>query len=409
MNVSVQANAKQAADRRDRFMAFVSDDQAEAAVSEAARRLLLPFASVQRGGIQAAIKKLGENRSPKFLLVDLSDSELPLSDMNMLADVCEPGVTVIAMGSRNDVGLFRDLLASGVSDYLVKPVTPELIQNALGKIVETGQPQAQPTAIAQKLGRLVAVMGTRGGVGASTVAVNCAWFLANEVKRRVALVDLDLQSGTTALYLDVEPSHGLREALEDPTRIDSLFIERVATKAGERLIVLSGEEPLDLPVAMDVPGVEALIAELRQQFHYVVVDAPRQFGPVAKHILETASSLVLVTDLTLPAVRETTRILQLANAQGSRAGRVVVANKTGQYGAGLVTKDEFQRQTGHGIDHEIPFDAKAVTESLLNGQPIVQQTGAIAKSLQELMDRLTGRPNAPTGNGTWLNKLLRRS
>lgn len=409
MNVSVQANAKQG-DRRDRFMAFVCDEQTEAAVTEAARRLVLPFASVQRGGIQAAIKKLGENRSPKFLLVDVSESELPLSDMGMLADVCEPGVNVLAIGARNDVGLFRDLLASGVSDYLVKPVTPELIQNALGKVVDVGgQPQSQPTTIAQKLGRLVTVMGTRGGVGASTIAVNCAWYLANEVKRRVALLDLDLQSGTTALYLDVDPSHGLREAIEDPNRIDSLFIERVATKAGERLVILSGEEPLELPVAMDVAGVQALIAELRQQFHYVVVDAPRQFNPVTQYVLEAASSLVLVTDLTLPAVRETTRILQLTNAQGTRASRIVVANRAGLYAGGLVTKDEFERQAGQGIDHEIPFDAKAVTESILGGQPIVQQNNAIAKSLQELTDRLTGRPNATVAANSWLNKLLRRS
>lgn len=408
MNVSAQASNKVAAgERRDRFMAFVADEQAEAAVTEAARRLLLPFASIHRGDMQAAIRKLTDARSPKLLLVDLSESELPLSDMNALADVCEPGVTVIAMGQRNDVGLFRELIAGGVSDYLVKPITPELIQNALAKAMD-GTTQQSHSTIASKLGRLVAVIGARGGVGATTVAVNTAWHLSNEVKRRVALLDLDLQAGTTALYLDVDPSHGLREAIEDPNRIDSLFIERVATKVSDRLVILSSEEPLDAPVAMDVAGVETLINELRQQFHYVVVDLPRSFTPATHHVLESASQVVVVTDLTLPAVRETARILQATSGNGARAGRIVVANKVGEYRGGLVTKEEFVRQTTQGIDHEIPFDPKGAAEAVLNGMPIVQKAGALASSLQDLADRLSGRPSAPPSSSNRLTKFLRR-
>jgi pilus assembly protein CpaE len=408
MNVSAQATNKAAAgERRDRFMAFVADEQAEAAVTEAARRLLLPFASIHRGNVQAAIRKLADTRSPKLLLVDLSDSELPLSDMSALADVCEPGVTVIAMGERNDVGLFRELIAGGVSDYLVKPITPELIQNALGKAVDGTAQQSQAT-IANKLGRLVAVVGARGGVGATTVAVNAAWHLSNEVKRRVALLDLDLQAGTTALYLDVDPSHGLREAIEDPNRIDSLFIERVATKVNDRLVILSGEEPLDSPVAMDVAGVQGLINELRQQFHYVVVDLPRAFSPATHYVLENASQVVVVTDLTLPAVRETARIMQLTTSNGARTGRIVVANKVGEYRAGLVTKEEFVRQTTQAIDHEIPFEPKAAAEAVLNGTPVVQTNGVMATSLQDLADRLSGRPSAAPSSSNRLTKLLRR-
>jgi pilus assembly protein CpaE len=311
------------------------------------------------------------------------------------------------MGERNDVGLFRELIAGGVSDYLVKPITPELIQNALGKAVD-GPAQQSHATIANKLGRLVAVVGARGGVGATTIAVNTAWHLSSEMKRRVALLDLDLQAGTTALYLDVDPSHGLREAIEDPNRIDSLFIERVATKVNDRLVILSGEEPLDAPVTMDVAGVQGLINELRQQFHYVVVDLPRAFSPATHHILENASQVVVVTDLTLPAVRETARIMQLTTSSGARASRIVVANKVGEYRSGLVTREEFVRQTTQAIDHEIPFEPKAAIEAVLNGVPVVQANGVLATSLQDLADRLSGRPKAAPRGNSRLTKFLRR-
>ena len=156
-------------------------------------------------------------------MVDLSDSELPLSDINSLADVCEPGVTVVAFGQRNDCGLFRDLLQHGVADYLVKPITPALLQKAILSASE----QSGVVKSSHKLGKLVAVTGTRGGVGSTTVATSVAWLIAHERRRRVALVDLDLQFGTVALSLDLEPSHGLREALENPNRIDGLFMDRV--------------------------------------------------------------------------------------------------------------------------------------------------------------------------------------
>jgi pilus assembly protein CpaE len=175
----------------------------------------------------------------------------------------------------------------------------------------------------QKLGRLVAVSGTRGGVGSTTLATSIAWLIAHERRRRVVLVDLDLQFGTVALSLDLEPSHGLREALENPTRIDGLFMDRVLVQHSERLFVLSAEESPDETLLLDYGAVELLMTELRNKFHYVIVDLPRSPNPSTQQIVQTATDLLLVTDLSLAGMRDTMRItgtLPTINARASRSG-----------------------------------------------------------------------------------------
>ena len=144
-----------------------------------------------------------------------------------LAEVCDEGTQVIALGDINDVELYRSLIGHGVHDYLVKPVSAETVAAALTR-AERG-PNGEP---APKIGRLIAVIGARGGVGATTVATNLAWTLAHDHDMRVALVDLDLFFGTCGLALDLELGRGFREALENPARVDSLFIERAMVQGG---------------------------------------------------------------------------------------------------------------------------------------------------------------------------------
>jgi pilus assembly protein CpaE len=184
MATATVATAEQpAAEQREQFLAFVADPETSSVIDQVVGEMMLPHASIREGGVKEAVKYLSEQRSPRLLLVDLSGSDLPLSEINSLADVCEPGVTVLALGDRNDCGLFRDLLQHGVADYLVKPVTPALLQKAIqGASDQSGM--ARTTS--SKLGKLVAVSGTRGGVGATTLATSIAWLIANERRRRVA-------------------------------------------------------------------------------------------------------------------------------------------------------------------------------------------------------------------------------
>src|SRR5262249_7506519 len=119
---------------RASLVAFVADGQSEAALNTCLSQLSFPHTTIKRGGIGRAIQYLGVERSPERIIVDISGASMPASQMHDVAELCEPGVTVIAIGDRNDVGLYRDLVKAGVTEYIVKPVTPQLLAKALSPV-----------------------------------------------------------------------------------------------------------------------------------------------------------------------------------------------------------------------------------------------------------------------------------
>jgi pilus assembly protein CpaE len=401
------ATAEQAStEPREQFLAFVADEETYAVVDQVIGELMLPHASIRQGTVTDAVKHLSEQRSPKLLVVDLSDSELPLSDINSLADVCEPGVTVLALGARNDCGLFRDLLQHGVADYLVKPITPPLLQKA----ILAASDQSGVVKNSQKLGRLVAISGTRGGVGCTTLATSIAWLIAHDRRRRVVLVDLDLQFGTVALSLDLEPSHGLREALENPSRIDGLFMDRVLVQHSERLFVLSAEESPDETLLLDYGAVELLMTELRNKFHYVIVDLPRSPNPSTQQIVQTATDLLLVTDLSLAGMRDTMRITGTLPTINASCNAMLIVNRAGEHKQGEMPRAEFEKGVGRKLDLVLPFDARTVAAATNFGQPVAASKGAVANGLRAVTDRLCGAPPASGGAGAGIwQKLLHKA
>ncbi len=391
MNVHGEGVGTAARADAPQFCAYVEDDETRAVVEQVVRDLVIAHAAVTKGSIRTAIKALGQKRSPKTLIVDLCKSELPLSDINELAEVCEPGVTVIAIGDRNDVGLFRELLNSGVSDYLVKPLTPTLVQRALLASAD-GEARSRQTT---RLGRLVATMGARGGVGATMLATSMAWTIAHRRRRRVALLDLDLQFGSVALSLDLEPTHGLRDALENASRIDSLYLERSMTQHSESLYVLSSEEELADDMPRDPQALGLLVNELRSRFHYVIVDLPRSLRSEAQLVLQEATHFVLVTDLSLAGMRDTLRLVQLA-LQGNAACQVtVVANRVGEYRQGEIAATEFEKAVGRKIDLVVPFDPKGVAAAMNIGKPVASQSKSVAEAIEHLIDTITGVAGTP--------------
>jgi pilus assembly protein CpaE len=392
--------------QREEFLAFCGDPETYAVVDQVVGEMMLQHASIHEGGVKEAVKHLGAHRSPSLLLIDLSKSELPLSDINSLADVCEPGVTVVALGDRNDCAMFRDLLAHGVADYLVKPITPGLLQKSLGHAAEhTGALKSN-----SRLGKLVAVTGTRGGVGATMVATSIAWLIAHERRRKVALVDLDLQFGTVALSLDLEPSHGLREALENPNRIDGLFMDRVLVQHSERLYVLSAEESPDESLLLDFNALDLLITELRNKFHYVLVDLPRTPNPCSQQILQNATDLVLVSDLSLAGMRDTMRMAGLLPTTNAACNALLVVNRAGEHKQGEMPRAEFEKGVGRKLDLVLPFDARTVAAATNFGQAVAATKGPVASGLRQMTERLCG-PQTSDGvsrAGLW-QKLLKKT
>ena len=323
---------------RVRLMAFVLDAESEASLNSCLAQLPVPSPMIRRGGLAGAIRYLGAERSPESIIVDISGAEMPASQIHDLAELCEPGVIVIAIGDRNDVALYRDLVRAGVSEYIVKPVTAQLLVKAL-----IGAPASEGSPISRKLGKVVAVVGSRGGVGATTLAIHLALHLANQQSRRVMLLDLDLHTGDCALALNLRPTPGLREALANPLRIDSVFLDRTMALHGERLFVLSAEEPLRVDSEFTAEAVDKLVGVLRTQFHYIVADVPRIPGSAYWQALDTADLRIIVADQTLRSVRDTVRLREGFSAGRAEHSNMLVVNRSGEGGRRAMTLAEMAK------------------------------------------------------------------
>lgn len=390
---------------QQQFRAFALDDNSRKVIHQVIAELAIPNASIHRGGIREATRLLGEQRSPRLLIVDLSGVELPLSAINELAEVCEPGVTLVATGEQNDVGLFRDLITNGVSDYLVKPITAPLLRKSLLHVMDSKTTSHQT----ERRGRLIAVIGSRGGVGTTMLATNVGWSIAQRRRRRVALIDLDLQQGTAALALDLEPAHGLREALEHPERIDGLFLERTMTRYSDTFYVLSGEEPISEPMSLDAKWLSLLIQEMRRKYHYVIADAAHHVSHAQQHIIQNANNILLVSDLSVAGMRDTLRhIAKIAIHNATCQVHIVVNRVSGQID-GSIRIREFETAIGRPVDFIIPFDPRVVAGSMNAGKPVADGRGKVPTTIQQIAEQVAGRPpSTPAARRFRLWPLTRR-
>ncbi len=375
---------------RTPFLAFACDDASVEQLRPVAAELGWPVDNVYKGGVRNAIQTLSVTSSPHVLFVDLAESGDPLGDINSLAEVCEPGTIVIAAGQVNDVRLYRDLLASGLQDYLLKPFGADALRDAFS--------QAQTILNAPKVSDIgmdrphcgVAVIGTRGGAGASTLATSLAWLMSERGKRATALLDLDVHFGTGALALDLEPGRGLTDAIENPSRIDGLFIERAMVKASEKLSVLSAEAPISSPIVTDGAAYYQLQEEMRSAFECSVVDLPRNMLVQHPHLLADVNAVVLVTELTLAAARDTIRLLSWLRSHAPQAAVTLVVNRMHPGTQAEITRKDFETSIERKVDVAIAFDQKLAAQSAKLGKPLAE-TGKTSKTiapLAELADRL---------------------
>ncbi len=314
--------------RRTKFIGFVADE-ASAATLNAAFAPVFPHGSpFHVVTFRATLAILSRMVTPEIVLVDLTGEDQHLNALMDLADVVEPGTTVLMIGQSRDLSFYRAATSGmGVREYLAKPLTQ-------AAIAQHFLPHLGPTATAyedtRRGGRLIAVTGVRGGVGTTTIATNLAWSVGHDTHRHAILLDADLQNGTTGLHLGITPTRGLITALEAPDRVDPMLIERVAQPAGDRLHLLAAQEQLNRAIEY-VPGSAAIIAKaLRQRYNFVVVDAGARHLPFARELLALAHQRVIVLDPTILAIRNLERLNHLPANPLQSPKAILVLNQAGR-------------------------------------------------------------------------------
>ncbi|MGU7811093.1 AAA family ATPase [Burkholderia sp. AW49-1] len=363
MNVLDRQNAKRAASAGAAdLVAVVSDAGSEDVIRRVAQDLSITRAHVQPGNCDDAIRLLQQHeRSPRQLIVDVSDSVLPVSDLMRLADVCDPSVRVIAIGTQNDVGLFRNLLGIGVQDYIVKPLTVELMRRAL---------TATESVVQARTGKIVAFVGARGGVGTTTIAVSLARCLAGEKRRRVAYVDLNLHGGGANSMLGLSSNNGLIELLNMEQRPDDALFDRMFVTKGDRLHVLSAELAYGEDAPLRDDAVALLVDMLKDRFHYVLFDVGTRVGKLFEDALAVSDLVYIVADRSVHAAYEAARLARFVKELPGERLLSMTLNNPLEPVKGRVAQTDFEDAFGGVRLRELPHEPQplAVAENL--GEPI---------------------------------------
>ncbi|HKR92545.1 pilus assembly protein CpaE [Novosphingobium sp.] len=394
---------------RDQFAAYLCDEASLEVLRPVVVEMGWQPEKCCKGGLRNAVQSLSITASPNVLMIDLSESGDPLNDINALAEVCEPGTIVIAVGQVNDVRLYRDLIASGIHDYLLKPLAPGQLRDAFAQAQTALAAPKQHDAANARQHVSTAVIGTRGGVGASTLATSLAWLFSTDSKLPTALLDLDIHFGTGALSLDLEPGRGLTDAIENPSRIDGLFIERAMIRANDNLAILSAEAPINSPLMTDGAAFVHLEEEFRQAFEMTVIDLPRNMLINFPQLIADVNVVVLVVEMTLASARDSIRLLSWLKANASQAKVIVVANKV-QQGVAEISKADFEASIETGIQLSIPYDIKAASAAAKLGQTFAEanrstKAGAAMRELSRMLVDREGADESAASKKSLLGKL----
>lgn len=382
-----------------KLVALLSDDVTREAVSRAAQQLSWGDAVVKAGGLAKAAKAIDPAKPPNLLLIDVHEEAEPDAVVSELIQRCGPATRVIVIGTINDVALFRRLAARGVADYLVKPVSSDVLYEAFRRAVRSEGDSTDP----KRRARIFAFVGSRGGVGTSTLALGAAWVLLHEHKMHTALIDLDLHFGNLALSLDLEPGRGLRHALEHPERTDSLLLASAMVKSDEKLPVLAAEKSLEDVLRFEPASATALLGALAQDYDCLIVDVPRSLDGASRQVLAAADGAVIVTDLSLAALRNSFRLSGLVKTLGSNNNPLIVGSQVGALHRGEMARAEFERGLGVGLDFAVPFDPKAARAMAVSGKtlPAAEGQSKAAVELRKLAARIAGREAKAKGMKRW--------
>ncbi len=369
-------------------MGFVLDDESLLSLHGWTERQGYPQATVQQGGPDMFAQMLESSPPPKMAIVDIDQQADPAAVTSRILNLCGGECRLVVVGSKNDVSLYRKILGAGAVDYLVKPLSADLLNQALAAALRA--PQGGSSKPEAKEARVVVFIGTRGGIGTSSIALNTGWLIAHELDLNAALLDLDLQFGTSSLSLDLDPGHGLRDIVSSPNRVDALMIASSIVPESERFSILGAEEAVDEVTLVDGAAIDALLKEMKTNFDVIAVDLPRHAFATQKRLLAAAREIVIVSDLSLAGIRDTLRIKNAIASLGCMARVMIVGSRADSSGAGQVTRSIFEKGIKSPVDLIVPEDPASLTTAANSGKALgaTAPKAAITKVLRDLAWKL---------------------
>ena len=383
--------------------AFCETVETAAAVQAACedRRLAKAHLKIQMGGMAAAIEAYRTAPTPNVILLETESETGILSGLDQLAAVCDAGTRVVVIGRINDVTLYRELVRRGVSDYVISPVGPLDIVRSVCNLFTTPEAKA--------VGRIIAVVGAKGGVGASTIAHNVAWAIARDLALDAVVADLDLAFGTAGLDYNQDPPQGIADAVFSPDRIDTAFIDRLLSKCTDHLSLLAAPATLERVYDFGADAFDSILDSLRQSIPCVVLDVPHQWSGWTKRLLVSADDILVVAGPDLANLRNAKNLVDLLSASRPNDHRPFYClNQVGVPKRPEITPADFAKALEDEPLAVIPFDPQMFGTAANNGQMIAEVSAShkTAEMFRELAQVLTGRSEVKRSKGGLFSPLF---
>ncbi len=388
------------------IQAFCESQELADAVNQAAadRRMSRAHVKVHSGGVSAATEFYGAAPTPNLIIVE---SKLPhdrlIAELDHLSNVCDPGSKVVVVGHVNDVQLYRELARRGVSEYVVAPVDAVQLIGTISDLY--AEPGAEP------LGRTVAFLGSKGGVGSSTVSHCVAFGLAQTFDTDVLLADLDFSFGTAGLDFNQDPTQGIAEAIHAPERLDDVFLDRLLARCTDHLSLLAAPATLDRTFDLGEAELEPIIELAQANVPTVILDLPHVWTNWLKHTLVAADEIVLTVEPDLANLRNAKNLIDmLRQARKNDRPPLVVINRVGMAKRPEIKVDDFAGALEVEPLAVIPFDAHLFGTAANNGQVVaeVDPKAAIVESFNVIAQAVSGRQEIRHSKRQGLLARLRR-
>jgi len=385
--------------------AFCETVETAAAVQAAAedRRLGKAHIKIQMGGTPAAIEAYRSAPTPNVIVLETEPRGDILAGLDQLATVCDAGTRVVVIGKVNDVTLYRELVRRGVSDYVIAPVaTIDVVRSICGLF---SAPEAKA------VGRIIAVVGAKGGVGASTIAHNVAWAIARDLALDSVVADLDLAFGTAGLDYNQDPPQGIADAVFSPDRVDTAFIDRLLSKCTDHLSLLAAPATLERVYDFGSEAFDSIFDTLRSTMPCIVLDVPHQWSGWTKRALIGADDILIVAAPDLANLRNTKNMYDLIKAsRPNDRAPLYCLNQVGIPKRPEISASEFAKAIETPPIVTIPFDPQMFGSAANNGQMIAEIAAnhRTTELFLQIAQRLTGRGEAKKPRGSFLGPFLEK-